>query len=334
MNFPDTLRKQWHGKRYNSYNRLLKDTFDARVYKIGLRLDFTCPNRDGTVAVGGCIYCNNSSHTPQNYEPRTSVTEQLERGVEAIQRRHRAEKFIAYFQSYTNTYRSVSKLEKLYREALDFPGVVGLSIATRPDCVPDDTLSLLTDLAHHTYLWLELGLESMQDRTLRWVNRGHGLKEFVETVERCKQRELRLCTHLILGFPGESRAEILETPSLLNRLEINGIKLHNLHVIKNTVLEKFYAAGSFTLFSQSEYVALVVDFLERLDPEMVVHRLTGETYRAITVAPEWSINKMAVHNAIWQELARRDTWQGRFYPKDRTQELEASSYPNAEGAPF
>jgi uncharacterized protein len=333
MKFPRTLLARWHGRRYNSYNRWLKDTFAARVYKIGLRLDFTCPNRDGTVAVGGCIYCNNSSHTPQNYQPRSSVTEQLEGGAAALQRRHRAEKFIAYFQSYTNTYGPVTKLEKLYREALDFPGVVGLSIATRPDCLPDDVLSLLTDLSHHTYLWLELGLESMQDRTLRWVNRGHGLKEFVETVERCKRRELRLCTHLILGFPGESRAEILETPSLLNRLEINGIKLHNLHVIKNTGLEKLYAAGSFTLCSQSEYVALVVDFLERLDPEMVVHRLTGETYRAITVAPEWSINKMAVHNAIREELERRDTWQGRSHPKDLSQR-EAASFLSAEGAPF
>jgi uncharacterized protein len=316
MSFPVTLRKEWHGRRYNSYNRLLKDTFDARVYKIGLRLDFTCPNRDGTVAVGGCIYCNNSSHTPQNYEPRTSVTEQLERGATAIQRRHRAEKFIAYFQSYTNTYGSVSKLEKLYREALDFRGVVGLSIATRPDCLPEDTLDLLTDLSHHTYLWLEMGLESMQDRTLRWVNRGHGLNEFVETAQRCKKRGLRLCTHLILGFPGESRAEILATTSLLNRLQIDGLKLHNLHIIKNTVLEKLYATGGFTLFSQNEYVTLVVDFLERLAPEMVVHRLTGETYRAITVAPEWSINKIGVHNAIYKELEERDSWQGRFYPNE------------------
>ncbi len=186
---------------------MLKDTFAARVYKIGLRLDFTCPNRDGKVAVGGCIYCNNASHTPENYQPRTSVTEQLERGAAAIQRRHRAEKFIAYFQSYTNTYDSVSRLERLYREALGFPGIVGLSIATRPDCLPDDILDLLTDLSHHTYLWLELGLESMQDRTLRWVNRGHGLKEFVEAVERCKERGLQVCTHLILGFPGESPAE-------------------------------------------------------------------------------------------------------------------------------
>jgi uncharacterized protein len=316
MNFPATLHKRWHGRRYNSYNGLLKDTFAARVYKIGLRLDFTCPNRDGTVAVGGCIYCNNASHTPQNYRPSTSVTEQLERGAAAIQRRHRAEKFIAYFQSYTNTYGSVSKLEKLYREALEFRGVVGLSIATRPDCLPEDVLDLLTDLSRHTYLWLEVGLESMQDRTLTWVNRGHGLKEFVETVGRCKQRGLRLCTHLILGFPEESASEIMATPSLLNRLQIDGLKLHNLHIIKNTVLEKIYTAGGFTLLGQTEYVGLVVDFLERLAPEMVVHRLTGETYRAITVAPQWSINKIGVHNAIYRELEERDSWQGRLYERE------------------
>jgi radical SAM protein (TIGR01212 family) len=146
------------------------------------------------------------------------------------------------------------------------------------------------------------------------MNRGHGLKEFVETVRRCKKRGLRVCTHLILGFPEESCAEILATTSLLNRLEIDGLKLHNLHVIKNTVLEKLYTAGGFTLFSQKEYVTLVVDFLERLAPEIVVHRLTGETYRAITVAPEWSINKIGVHNAIYKELEERDSWQGRFYP--------------------
>jgi uncharacterized protein len=332
MNFPITLRERWHDRRYNSYNRLMKDTFAARVYKIGLRLDFTCPNRDGTVAVGGCIYCNNASHTPQNYQPRTTVTEQLEHGAAAIQRRHRAEKFIAYFQSYTNTYDSVSKLEKLYREALDFPGIVGLSIATRPDCLPEETLDLLTDLSHQTYLWLELGLESMQDRTLQWVNRGHGLREFVETVQRCKKRGLRVCTHLILGFPGESPMEILETPSLMNRLEIDGVKLHNLHVIKNTVLEKLYSAGSFTLFSQNEYVTLVVDFLERLDPEIVVQRLTGETYRAITVAPEWSVNKIGVHNAIYKELEERDSWQGKYQPEDPIQEVRLASLHGIEGA--
>lgn len=313
MNFPSSLQKLWRGKRYNSFNRVLKDIFAARVYKIGLRLDFTCPNRDGKVAVGGCIYCNNAGHTPQDYRPRTSIKEQLERGAAAIRRRHRAEKFIAYFQSYTNTYDSVSKLERLYREALDFPGVVGLSVATRPDCVPDDILDLMTDLSRHTYLWLELGLESMHNRTLQWVNRGHGLREFVDAAERCKNRGLRLCTHLILGFPTESREEMLQTPEFLNRLDIDGVKLHNLHVIKNTVLEKFYHARDFSLISQSEYVSLVIDFLERLNPEISVHRLTGETYRAITVAPDWSVNKIGVHNAIHKEIEERDGWQGRLY---------------------
>jgi uncharacterized protein len=313
MNFPLTLQEQWRGRRYNSYNRVLKDTFQARVYKIGLRMDFTCPNRDGTVALGGCIYCNNASHTPQDYRPRSTVTEQLEQGAIAIRRRHRAEKFIAYFQSYTNTYDSLAKLEKLYREALAFPGVVGLSIATRPDCLPNDVLDLITDLSANTYLWLEIGLESMHDRTLRWVNRGHGLREFIDAVERCKERGLRVCTHLIIGFPRETRAEILQAPALFDRLQIDGIKLHNLHVIRNTVLEKLYSRGGFKLHTQEDYVTLVVDFLELLNPGTIIHRVTGETYRAITVAPEWSVNKIAVVNAIQKELAERDTWQGRRY---------------------
>ena len=313
MSFPSLLRNHWRGKRFNSFNRVLREVFDARVYKIGLRLDFTCPNRDGAVAVGGCIYCNNASHTPQNYRPRTSVTEQLENGAQAIYKRHHADKYIAYFQSYTNTYDSATKLEKLYREALDFPGVVGLAIATRPDCLPDDTLDLLGSLAKQTYLWLEIGLESMYDRTLAWVNRGHDVGAFIDAVERAKERNLRLCTHLILGFPGESREEILATSQLLNRLEIDGVKLHNLHVIRDTVLEKLYRRGEVPLLSRDEYVELVVDFLELLNPEMIVHRLSGETYRAITVAPDWSIDKLGVHNAIHKAMESRDAWQGRLF---------------------
>jgi radical SAM protein (TIGR01212 family) len=325
MDFPISLHHQWGGKRYNAYNRVLQDTFAARVYKIGLRMDFTCPNRDGKVAVGGCIYCNNASHTPQDYRPRMSVTEQLERGAAAVRKRHRAERFIAYFQSYTNTYDSASRLEGLYREALDFPGVVGLSISTRPDCLPDDILDLVGDLARHTYLWLELGLESMHDRTLQWVNRGHGLREFIDAVERCKKRNLRLCAHLILGFPGESRGDMLATPALLNRLEIDGVKLHNLHVIRNTALEKFYNAAHFALLSRDEYASLVVDFLELLKAETVIQRLTGETYRAITVAPAWSVDKISVHNAIHKELEKRDSWQGKRYSAER-QKVTNSDY--------
>ena len=311
MDFPLRLEENWGGKRYNSFNRVLKGTFAARVHKVGVRMDFTCPNRDGRVATGGCTYCNNAGHTPRGFHPGMSVKEQLEQGTEAIRRRHRAEKFIAYFQSYTNSYGPVSKLERLYREALDFPGVVGLAIATRPDCVPDDVLDLVAGLARHTYLWLELELESMHDKTLQWVNRGHGLREFLDAVERSKARGLRVCTHLILGFPTESREEILQTPALLNRAGIDGEKLHNLHVIKNTVLEQIYLSGAFELFGREAYVALAVDFLERLAPEIVIHRLTGETYRELTVAPDWSINKIGVLNAIHEELERRDSWQGK-----------------------
>lgn len=314
MKFPPSLQNLWRGKRFNSFNRILRDTFNARVYKIGLRLDFTCPNRDGTVTVGGCIYCNNASHTPQVYRPRTSVTAQLEQGAMAVRKRHKAEKFIAYFQSYTNTYDSVDKLAQLYGEALAFPGVVGLAVATRPDCLPDEVLDLISDLSQKTYLWLELGLESMHDRTLAWVNRGHGLREYIDAVERAKNRGLRICTHLILGFPGESREDILETPMLFNRLGIDGVKLHNLHVIKNTALEKLYRSGQVKLFSRDEYIDLVVDFLEMLEPNIIVHRLSGETYRAITVAPDWSIDKIGVHNAIFKAFESRDTWQGRVFP--------------------
>ena len=334
MNFSASLQNHWRGKRFNSINRVLRDAFHARVYKIGLRLDFTCPNRDGTVAVGGCIYCNNASHTPQDYRPRTSVTAQLEQGAIAVQKRHKAEKFIAYFQSYTNTYESALKLERLYREALEFPGVVGLAIATRPDCLPDDILDLLSDLSRHTYLWLELGLESMHDRTLAWVNRGHGLREYIDAVERAKDRDLQVCTHLILGFPGESRRDILQTPALFNRLAIDGVKLHNLHVIKNTFLEKLYYSGQVPLFSRDEYITLVVDFLERLNPDIVVHRLTGETYRAITVAPDWSIDKLGVHNAIFQALESRDTWQGRLYSTDTRMSSVELNFARLQGAPL
>jgi radical SAM protein (TIGR01212 family) len=268
--------------------------------------------------VGGCVYCNNASHTPPDYRPRASVAAQLEQGARALERRHKATKFIAYFQSYTNTYDLPQRLEKLYREALEFPGVVGLAIATRPDCLPDDTLDLIRDLSKETYLWLELGLESMYDRTLVWANRGHELSDYVDAVTRAKARGLRICTHLILGFPGESRDEILATPALLNRLGVDGLKLHNLHVIRNTALEKLYRSGQVPLFARAQYVDLVVDFLELLDPNVIIHRLSGETYRAITVAPDWSVDKIGVHNAIFRAFAERDTWQGRLFEREQT----------------
>ncbi len=333
MDLPIYIHGAWDGKRYNSFNRALRQRFHARVQKLNLRMDFTCPNRDGRVATGGCTYCNNASHTPPTYRPGMSVTEQLESGAKAAVRRYKAEKFIAYFQSYTNTYGPLSKLENLYREALDFPGVVGLSIATRPDCVSNEILDLIAGIAQSTYVWLELGLESMHDKTLRWVNRGHGLKEFIDAVERSKARGLRLCAHLILGFPSETREEMLQTPLLLNQLKIDGVKLHNLHLIKNTVLERLYRAGLFSLLDREEYVFLLVDFLEMLHPEIVIHRLTGETSRELTVAPDWSLDKSATLNGIQRELDRRNSWQGKSYRAARRLTSHPMADLPAEGVP-
>ncbi|MGH7874858.1 MAG: TIGR01212 family radical SAM protein [Candidatus Binatia bacterium] len=332
MNFPASLESLWRGKRFNSFNRVLYDLFRSRVHKVGLRLDFTCPNRDGKVAVGGCIYCNNASHTPTAYRPKSTVAEQLEQGILALNKRHKAEKFIAYFQSYTNTYESVTRLEQLYREALDYPGIVGIAVATRPDCLPDEALDLLSDIAQETYLWLEVGLESMDDRTLRWINRGHSLKDFLMAVEGVKKRKLRLCVHLILGFPGETRESILATARLFNDLGIDGIKLHNLHVIKNTVLEKFYQLGQVPLMSRDEYVGLVIDFLERLNPAMIVHRLYGATYRTMTVAPEWSVDKRGTHNALHKALAARDAWQGKRFAAPVVDTSMSAAVDHRQGA--
>jgi uncharacterized protein len=323
--------EKWGGKRYNSFHRVLKEVFRARVHKVALRWDFTCPNRDGTVAVGGCTYCNNASHTPRGYRPGMPIREQLAQGIEAVRRRHKAEKFVAYFQSYTNTYGPPSKLERLYRDALEVPGVVGLAIATRPDCVPREVLDLIADVARDTYLWLEMGLESMHPKTLAWVNRGHDLETFIDAAERSKQRGLRLCVHLILGFPTETREETLLTPRLMNSLGVDGVKLHNLHVIKHTALERTYRSGAFTPLSREAYVGLVVDFLELLRPNIVIQRLTGETYRELTVAPEWSINKIGVLNAIEAELERRETWQGKALGESSHWSSRASAANQAEG---
>lgn len=313
MAFPEELNNRWGGTRYHALTRVLTQTFGAKVHKVSLRADFTCPNRDGRVAVGGCIYCNNNGHTPRNFGSEMGIHEQMAQGIEAIRKRHKARKFIAYFQSYTNTYGSVEKLERLYRDALSFPEVVGLSVATRPDCLPDEVLDLLAHIAGRCYVTLEIGLESMYERTLAWVNRGHGVDAFVDAVNRGKQRGLQICVHLILGFPTETPAEVLATAPFLNRLQIDGVKLHNLHVIRHTALERLYRRGSFSLLSREAYVSLVVGFLERLSPGVVIHRLTGQTYRALTVAPDWSTEKFATLNEIHRQLAERDTWQGRAY---------------------
>lgn len=298
-------------KRYTSFPDHLRQRFACRVYKVGLDAGFTCPNRDGRLAVGGCIYCNNASFSPGNR--RLPVLEQLERGKRFLRQRYKAQKFIAYFQAYTNTYADARVLGSLYDDALASDDVVGLSVGTRPDCVPDAVLDLLADYASRTYVWLELGLESGHDRTLELINRWHTVAAFDDAVRRARQRGLRVGAHIILGLPGETAADMLDTARRLAQLRIDAVKIHHLHVVRHTVLEKMYRRGEVSLFDLDVYAARVVDVLEVLPRHTIIMRLMGDAPRSMLVAPDWSLRKQAVLRRIDQELERRDTYQGRYF---------------------
>lgn len=300
-----------NGNRYHSLNTFFRKTFGGKVYKLSLAGGFTCPVRDGSLSTEGCAYCNPLGSVPGHYRPGMTLQQQLKGASEHVSRRHGTKNFIAYFQDYTTTYADAGLLEKLYREALDFPGVKGLALCTRPDCIPESTLSLLEEISRETFLWVELGVQSGCDVTLLRMRRGHTVHDSETAFRRLHERGIRTAAHVILGFPGESREEALTTVELVNRSGTAGVKLQNLHVLKNTPLAEDYAAGKVKLLRRSEYASLAADFLERIPPGTVVQRLTGESPRGMLVAPEWSINKLAVLDRIKRELAYRDSWQGK-----------------------
>lgn len=305
--------------RYSSFGRFLRNRFGCKVFRVTVDAGFTCPNVDGSVAVGGCVYCDNRSFSPNRRLPRTSIREQVRRGVAILENRYRADRFIAYFQAATNTYATLEKLRKLYDEALDHPQIVGLAVGTRPDCVPEEVLDLLQSYARDRYVCLELGLQTIHDRTLDWMNRGHHYDVFVDAVGRCQGRGLDLCAHIILGLPGESTADMLATADALAALPVNAVKIHNLHVVRDTPMEKQYRDGTVRMLERDEYVALVCDFLERLPPDMVIHRLNGDAPPDYLVAPDWCLDKPTLLRAIHAELERRDGWQGKkWQPTERT----------------
>jgi radical SAM superfamily enzyme len=352
-------------RRYYAFSHFLRERFGAKVYRVTIDAGFTCPNVDGTVAVGGCVYCDNRSFSPNRRLPRTTVRGQVSRGIEILQKRYQADKFLAYFQAATNTYAPAAKLKKLYDEALEHPQIVGLAVGTRPDCVPEEILDLIENYARDRYVCLELGLQTIHDRSLDWMNRGHHFDAFVDAVRRCQRLRfaparteihrfalaqlskppdmgsmlsrpeeahgqlsvglgprkpgtpalsvsgLDLCAHVILGLPGESREDMLATADALAALPVQAIKIHNLHVVKDTPLEKMYERGEARMFERDEYVQIVCDFLERLRPDMVIHRLSGDAPPDYLVAPLWCLDKPALLRAIHDELERRDSWQGK-----------------------
>lgn len=296
--------------RYYDLNSYFRHRFDCRVQKISVDAGLTCPNRDGTIGRGGCIYCNARGSGTGAHARGLSITQQIEAGKAFLSKRYRAKKFIVYFQSFTNTYAPVETLAGLYEEALAVKDVVGLSIGTRPDCVDEPVLSLLETYAHEFIIWVEYGLQSTHDDTLRRIRRGHDFQCFKDAVVRTRGRGIQVCAHLILGLPGENRDHIRRTAREAAALGIDGVKLHLLYVVKGTPLERLYRQGHYTCLTQREYVSLVCDVLERLPAEIVIQRLTGDPHREELAAPQWSLNKSQTLDLIRKTLVRRNTSQG------------------------
>jgi hypothetical protein len=297
-------------KRYYSLKTFFKEKFGCKVYKLQIDAGFTCPNRDGKIAKGGCIYCDGRFSELRQKGPLPSVAKQIENGKEFYRHLRGAEKFIAYFQTATNTYAPYDKLKSLYDEALAQEGIIGLSVGTRPDCVTDETIGLLSGYAKDYHVWLEYGLQTIHDRTLKFINRGHDYETFKDAVRRTAGKNINICVHIIVGLPGESKEDMLETARTIAALPIDGIKIHFLLALKGTALGNLYEQGKVGIITKEEYIDTVCDILEILPPRIVIQRLTADGYKDIYLAPEWGRNKIKILNEIDKELKRRNSYQG------------------------
>lgn len=310
------MRQIWNDKRYFSLDYYLKQTFGEKVYKIALDGGMTCPNRDGTLGTRGCIFCSTGGSGDFAAPRSSSVTEQINQAIAGIrsskqksQKSLVCNKFIAYFQSYTNTYAAVDYLEDLFMEAISHPFVVALSIATRPDCLPPEILDLLQRLNRIKPVWVELGLQTIHDQTATFIRRGYPLSVFEDAVFRLHERNLEVIVHLILGLPFETTDDILASIRYISKLPVNGVKLQLLHILKGTDLADHLQ--EFKILTLDEYVNLVICCLEQLPPQIVIHRLTGDGPRDLLLEPLWSMQKKHVMNEINRRLAQKDSWQGK-----------------------
>jgi uncharacterized protein len=295
---------------YRTFNNYLKEQFGERVYRVPVDAGFTCPNRDGVRAFGGCTFCDDRGSGAPTIDIAVSVREQIEKGINRIRRRYKANKFLAYFQAFSNTYGPEGSLRQLYDIALEFPDVLGICIGTRPDCVEENILDLLAEYNEKTFVWLELGLQSAFNKTLDKINRGHSAEEFFDAVERAKRRNLKVATHLIFGLPDETDEMMLETVRQVANCPVDAIKIHQLCIYKGTPMEMDYRLGNLPVLDQDRYVRLVADALEMLPPDMVIMRLVAEGTQEEIIAPAWSFEKERIMKKIDDELARRGTVQG------------------------
>lgn len=296
-------------KRYNAFSDFLKQKFGAKVYKITLDAGFSCPNRDGTISDCGCIFCDDGGSFSQAHSNSLSIEEQVKIGAETLRNRFGAQKFMSYFQAFSNTYKPVGELETIYKSALAHPDIVGLSIGTRPDCVDDDKLRLIASFSKDYYTWIEYGLQSVHDKTLRKINRGHDYDCFLRAYEKTKTRDINVCLHVILNL-FETYEEMMETAKTIAKLEPDGIKIHMLCALEGTKLAQMYQNGEIEFMSQDEYVSTVCDFLEYLPPQTTIHRLAGNGLRTELVSPRWIGKKLDTLNRIDREFLRRESRQG------------------------
>lgn len=307
----ETISGKWHDKRYYSLEAFLKNRYGCRMKKISIDAGFTCPNRDGTLDTRGCIFCS-SGGSGEFAVPPDSLTARTETAG--------SERFIAYFQAYTCTYAPVPYLEKLYRETLELPFVSGISIATRPDCLPAEVLSLLRLLKNDypdKFLWVELGLQTIHKETAAYIRRGYPLSRFVQAVTALHELAVPVIVHVILGLPGEDRNMMLQTVDYLNRLPVFGIKLQLLHVLRGTDLALDYEKGKFRVLTMEEYLDIVISCIEHLSPDTVIHRVTGDGARELLAAPTWSLEKKKVLNALHHRMKLQDSYQGKYWKGEK-----------------
>lgn len=303
--------QMWGEKPYHSLDYELKHRFGEKIYKLALNGGMSCPNRDGKLSFGGCIFCSEGGSGDFAASACLSIPQQLADARQRLGSKRPANRYIAYFQAYTNTYASVEYLQKIFTDAIADPEVVLLSIATRPDCLPDDVIALLCELNQKKPVWVELGLQTIHDTSARFIRRGYPLTVYTDAVRRLHDAGIEVVTHVILGLPGETREMMLETVTFLNTLPIQGIKLQLLHILEHTDLASYYKATGFHVLEEDEYVDLVIDCIEHLRPEITIHRITGDGPKELLIAPLWSSAKRSVLNHIHHEMKLRNSWQGK-----------------------
>jgi len=310
---------QFTGKRYLDYSSFIRATFGERVQKISLDIGFSCPNRDGSKGYGGCTYCNNNTFNPDYCEPTKSIKEQLEQGIAFFGKKYKAIHYLAYFQAYTNTYSDIDSLKRMYEEALNVPGVIGLVIGTRPDCITDELIDYFSFLSKKHFISLEFGVESTNEKTLLAVNRCHTFKETKATFEKCKNKGFHLGAHIILGLPGEDKNDLLNHAKEVSKLPIDTLKMHHLQIVKNAVMAVQYKRNpeKFNLFSSEDYIDFVTDFIGNLRPDIIIERFISETPHNLLIAPKWNnLKNFEVVAKIDKKLIEKNIWQGKYYTTD------------------